>query len=88
MGAPKEPRKKSPKKELKYPKKAVPKENNYFTKLMQTEEGRALRKSGGTALVPQGERDDDEDGVCRRGPTRDDGRGRSGGRGGCCGAWQ
>jgi hypothetical protein len=48
MGAPKEPRKKSPKKELKYPKKAVPKENNYFTKLMQTEEGRALRKQWST----------------------------------------
>ena len=48
MGAPKNPRPKSPKKELKYPKKAVPKENNYFTKLMQTEEGRALRKQWST----------------------------------------
>ena len=48
MGAPKNPRPKSPKKELKYPKKATPKENNYFTKLMQTEEGRALRKQWST----------------------------------------
>lgn len=48
MGAPNNPRPKSPKKELKYPKKATPKENNYFTKLMQTEEGRALRKQWST----------------------------------------
>ena len=56
MGAPKNPRKKSPKKELKYPKKATPKENNYFTKLMQTEEGRALRKQWSTKKRKNGGR--------------------------------
>jgi|TARA_R110002096_G_scaffold423343_1_gene630381 hypothetical protein len=48
MVAPNNPRAKSPKKALKYPNKALPKENNYFTKLMQTEEGRALRKQWST----------------------------------------
>tara|TARA_B100000768_G_scaffold68871_2_gene66307 strand:+ start:1381 stop:1884 length:504 start_codon:yes stop_codon:yes gene_type:complete len=56
MGAPKNPRKKSPKKDLKYPKKATPKENNYFTKLMQTEEGRALRKQWSTKKRKNGGR--------------------------------
>jgi len=48
MVAPNNPRAKSPKKALQYPNKALPKESNYFTKLMQTEEGRALRKQWST----------------------------------------
>ena len=44
MGAPKNPRKKAPKKELQHPLKARKGTENYFSKLMQTEEGRALRK--------------------------------------------
>ena len=48
MVAPNTPRAKAPKKALKYPNRATPKENNYFTKLMQTEEGRALRKQWST----------------------------------------
>lgn len=50
MGAPKNPRKKAPKKELKYPKKGEHQKgkNNYFAKLMETEEGRALRKQWST----------------------------------------
>ena len=56
MGAPKNPRKKSPKKELTHPQKATPKENNYFTKLMQTEEGRALRKQWSTKKRKNGGR--------------------------------
>lgn len=50
MGAPKTPRQKAPKKPLKYPKKGEHQrgENNYFTKLMQTEEGRALRREWST----------------------------------------
>ena len=47
-GAPKNPRKKSPKAELKYPQKATPKANHYFSNLMKTEEGRALRKQWST----------------------------------------
>ena len=47
-GAPKNPRKKSPKVELKYPQKATPKANHYFSNLMKTEEGRALRKQWST----------------------------------------
>lgn len=48
MVAPKNPRAKSPKAELKYPQKATPKANNYFSNLMKTEEGRALRKQWST----------------------------------------
>ena len=48
MPAPLKPRKKAPKKELTHPNRATPKANNYFTKLMQTEEGRALRKQWST----------------------------------------
>lgn len=50
MGAPKTPRQKAPKKPLKYPKKGEHQrgENSYFTKLMQTEEGRALRREWST----------------------------------------
>ena len=44
MGAPNSPRPKAPKAERKYPKKARVGKENYFSKLMQTEEGRALRK--------------------------------------------
>ena len=44
MGAPKKPRKRAAKEELKYPQKSTPKQNNYFTNLMKTPEGRALRK--------------------------------------------
>jgi hypothetical protein len=47
-GAPKNPRKKSPKAELKYPQKATPKATHYFSNLMKTEEGRALRKQWST----------------------------------------
>jgi 2-keto-4-pentenoate hydratase len=56
MGAPKNPRKKSPKKELKFPNKATPKANNYFSTLMQTEEGRALRKQWSTKKRKNGGR--------------------------------
>jgi hypothetical protein len=56
MGAPKKPRKKSPKKELKFPNKATPKANNYFSTLMQTEEGRALRKQWSTKKRKNGGR--------------------------------
>lgn len=49
MGAPKNPRKKSPKKELTMPQKGHQAgKKNYFTKLMETEEGRALRKEWST----------------------------------------
>ena len=50
MGAPKTPRQKAPKKPLTHPKKGEHQrgENNYFTKLMQTEEGRALRREWST----------------------------------------
>jgi len=49
MGAPKNPRKKSPKKELTMPQKGHQKgKKNYFAKLMETEEGRALRKQWST----------------------------------------
>ena len=47
-GAPKNPRKKAPKAELKYPQKSTPKANHYFSNLMKTEEGRALRKQWST----------------------------------------
>jgi len=63
MGAPKNPRKKSPKKELTMPQKAHQAgKTNYFAKLMQTEEGRALRKQWSTkprknAGRPKGTRD-------------------------------
>jgi len=53
---PKNPRKKSPKAELKYPQKATPKANNYFTNLMKTEEGRALRKQWSTKKRKNGGR--------------------------------
>lgn len=49
MGAPKNPRKKSPKKELTMPQKGHQAgKKNYFAKLMETEEGRALRKQWST----------------------------------------
>lgn len=49
MGAPKNPRKKSPPKELTMPQKGHQKGKvNYFAKLMETEEGRALRKQWST----------------------------------------
>lgn len=49
MGAPKNPRKKSPKKELAMPQKGHQAgKKNYFAKLMETEEGRALRKQWST----------------------------------------
>ena len=49
MGAPKNPRKKSPKKELTMPQKGHQAgKTNYFAQLMQTEEGRALRKQWST----------------------------------------
>lgn len=50
MGAPKKPRQKAPKKEPKYPKKAAAqaKRKNYFATLMETEEGRALRREWST----------------------------------------
>lgn len=50
MGAPKTPRQKAPKKTLTHPKKGEHQrgENNYFTKLMKTEEGRALRREWST----------------------------------------
>lgn len=49
MGAPKNPRKKSPQKELTMPQKGHQAgKTNYFAKLMQTEEGRALRKQWST----------------------------------------
>ena len=44
MGAPKNPRKKAPEKELKNPNMARKGSQNYFSKLMSTPEGRALRK--------------------------------------------
>jgi len=44
MGAPKKPRAKAAKDDLKYPKKSTPKKNHYFSNLMKTPEGRALRK--------------------------------------------
>jgi len=56
MGAPKNPRKKSPKKELTHPKKARKGKDNYFSKLMQTEEGRALRKQWSTKKRKNGGR--------------------------------
>jgi len=49
MGAPKKPRKKAPPKELKYPKRGHQKgKKSYFAKLMETEEGRALRREWST----------------------------------------
>lgn len=50
MGAPKNPRPKAPKPAVKYPKKSAAKsgKNNYFHQLMQTEEGRALRREWST----------------------------------------
>lgn len=48
MGKPNQPRKTAPKKELKSPLKARKGKENYFSKLMQTEEGRALRKQWST----------------------------------------
>ena len=56
MPVPKVPRKKAPKKELTYPNRATPKENNYFTNLMKTEEGRALRKQWSTKKRKNGGR--------------------------------
>lgn len=44
MGAPKNPRKKAPEKELKNPNMARKGSQNYFSRLMSTPEGRALRK--------------------------------------------
>ena len=44
MGAPNKPRAKAAKDDLKYPKKSTPKKNHYFSNLMKTPEGRALRK--------------------------------------------
>ena len=48
MGAPKNPRKKAPKKALKNPKMARTGNANYFSNLMSTPEGRALRKQWST----------------------------------------
>jgi hypothetical protein len=48
MPKPKQPRKKAPEKELTHPKKATPKKNHYFSNLMKTPEGRALRKQWST----------------------------------------
>ena len=48
MGAPKNPRKKAPEKELKNPNMARKGSQNYFSKLMSTPEGRALRKQWST----------------------------------------
>jgi hypothetical protein len=49
MSAPKNPRKKSPKKPLTHPNKAHQAgKKNYFAKLMETEEGRALRRQWST----------------------------------------
>ena len=49
MGAPKNPSKKSPQKELTMPRKGHQAgKKNYFAKLMETEEGRALRKQWST----------------------------------------
>jgi|TARA_R110000744_G_scaffold77106_1_gene152370 hypothetical protein len=57
MGAPLNPRKKSPKKELKHPKKGHQAgKKNYFATLMETEEGRALRKSWSTKKRKNGGR--------------------------------
>ena len=44
MVAPKKPRARAAKDDLKYPKKSTPKKNHYFSNLMKTPEGRALRK--------------------------------------------
>ena len=44
MGAPKNPRKKAPEKKLENPNMARKGSQNYFSKLMSTPEGRALRK--------------------------------------------
>lgn len=57
MGAPKNPRKKSPKKELTMPQKGHQAGKvNYFAKLMETEEGRALRKQWSTKKRKNGGR--------------------------------
>ena len=48
MGGPKKPRKRAAKDELKYPAKSTPKKNHYFSNLMKTPEGRALRKQWST----------------------------------------
>ena len=48
MPKPLKPRKKSPPKELQFPQKARKGGDNYFSKLMQTEEGRALRREWST----------------------------------------
>lgn len=56
MPVPLKPRKKAPKKELTYPNRATPKANNYFTNLMKTEEGRALRKQWSTKKRKNGGR--------------------------------
>lgn len=48
MGAPKNPRKKAPEKELKNPNMIREGSQNYFSKLMSTPEGRALRKQWST----------------------------------------
>lgn len=57
MGAPKNPRKKSPKKELSMPQKGHQAgKKNYFAKLMETEEGRALRKQWSTKKRKNGGR--------------------------------
>jgi len=44
MVAPKKPRARAAKDDLKYPRKSTPKKNHYFSNLMKTPEGRALRK--------------------------------------------
>ena len=57
MGAPKNPRKKSPTKELSMPQKGHQAgKKNYFAKLMETEEGRALRKQWSTKKRKNGGR--------------------------------
>tara|TARA_R110002096_G_scaffold202285_2_gene386956 strand:+ start:2446 stop:2952 length:507 start_codon:yes stop_codon:yes gene_type:complete len=48
MVAPNNPRSKAPKVELTHPKKARKGKANYFSTLMQTEEGRALRRQWST----------------------------------------
>jgi hypothetical protein len=50
MGAPKKPRQKAPKKDLLYPKRSAAQvgKKNYFATLMETEEGRELRRQWST----------------------------------------
>ena len=56
MGAPKNPRKKAPKKELTHPNNARSGANHYFSQLCKTPEGRALRKLWATKKRKNGGR--------------------------------